>query len=107
VLKSKRKQFPIDAQGLGGKKRMMITVIKEVKLGPYKFRWVPTYILDDEYNATSYPFLGGLLGSEILKKFNMIFNYKKREIHLLPNSHFRDNFEYSYTGLTIFLLMEK
>jgi len=104
VLRSKRKQLPIDAQGMGGKKRMMITVIKEVKLGPYRFRRVPTYILDDEYNATSYPFLGGLLGSDILKKFNLIFNYKKREIHLLPNSHFRESFEYSYTGMSLFFI---
>ncbi len=102
VLKGKRKQLPIEAQGLGGKRRMMITVIKEVKLGPYRFRRVPTYILDDEYNATSYPFLGGLLGSDILRRFNIIFNYKKREIHLLPNSRFKESFEYSYTGLSIY-----
>ena len=104
VLMKKRKLFPIQAQGLGGNKQMMITVIKEVKIGPYKFRRVPTYILDDEYNATSYPFLGGLIGNDILKKFNTIFNYKKREIHLLPNSHFRDRFEYSYTGMSIFFI---
>ena len=104
VLMKKRKLFPIQAQGLGGNKRMMITVIKEVKIGPYKFRRVPTYILDDEYNATSYPFLGGLLGNDILKRFNIIFNYKKREIHLLPNSHFRDRFEYTYTGMSIFFI---
>ncbi|MEO6455134.1 MAG: aspartyl protease family protein [Ginsengibacter sp.] len=104
VFKTNRKEFPIDAQGMGGKKRMMITVIKEVKVGPYRFKKVPTYILDDEYNATSYPFLGGLLGSEILKKFNIIFNYKKKEIHLLPNSHFREGFEYSYTGLSLFFI---
>jgi predicted aspartyl protease len=104
VLKSKRKQLPIQAQGMGGKKRMMITVIKEVKLGPYRFRMVPTYILDDEFNATSYPFLGGLLGSDILKRFNLIFNYKKREIHLLPNSHFKEGFDYSYTGLSLYYI---
>jgi hypothetical protein len=104
VLMKKRKLFPIQAQGLGGNKRMMITVIKEVKVGPYRFRRVPTYILDDEYNATSYPFLGGLLGNDILKRFNIIFNYKKREIHLLPNSHFRDRFEYTYTGMSIFFI---
>ena len=104
VLMKKRQLLPIQAQGLGGNKRMMITVIKEVRIGPYRFKKVPTYILDDEYNATSYPFLGGLLGNDILKKFNITFNYKKREIHLLPNSHFRDRFEYSYTGMSIFFI---
>ncbi len=102
ILFKKRKQLPIQAEGMGGKKRMMITVIKEIKLGPYRFRKVPTYILDDEYNATSYPFLGGLLGNEILRRFNMVINYKKKEIHLLPNSHFRESFEYTYTGMSIY-----
>jgi hypothetical protein len=99
-----RKLFPIQAQGLGGNKQMMITVIKEVRIGPYKFKKVPTYILDDEYNATSYPFLGGLLGNDILKRFNLILNYKKKEIHMLPNSRFRERFEYSYTGMSIFFI---
>lgn len=104
VLMKGRRLLPIQAQGLGGNKQMMITVIKEVKVGPYKFKKVPTYILDDEYNATSYPFLGGLLGNDILKRFNLILNYKKKEIHLLPNSRFRDRFEYSYTGMSIFFI---
>jgi predicted metalloprotease with PDZ domain len=95
---------PIDAQGLGGKKRMVITVVKEVKIGPYIFRKVPTHILDDEFNVTSYPYLGGLIGNDILRRFNMIFNYQKREIHLLPNSHYRDPFDYSYTGMSIYFV---
>lgn len=104
VLMENRKQLPIQAEGMGGKTRMMITMIKELKLGPYKFRRVPAYILDDEYNATSYPFIGGLIGNDILRRFNMVINYKKREIHLLPNKHYRDNFEYTYTGMSIYFI---
>ena len=32
----------------------------------------------------------------------MILNYDRREIHLIPNSHYRDPFDYSYTGLGIY-----
>lgn len=32
----------------------------------------------------------------------MIVNYPKREIHLLPNSHFNEKFDYAYNGLGIF-----
>ena len=32
----------------------------------------------------------------------MIINYPQKEIHLLPNSHFRDPFDYSYTGMTMY-----
>ena len=102
VLKKQRKPVSIQVQGFGGKKQMLLTIMKEVKIGPYKFRRVPTNVLDDEFNATSYPFLGGLIGSDILRRFNMIINYPKREIHLLPNSHYRDEFDYSYTGMNMF-----
>ena len=107
LLMKKRIPVPIEAQGLGGKKRMMLTLIKEIKIGPYNFRRVPTQILDDEFNVTSYPYIGGLLGNEILKRFNLIFNYPKKEIHLLPNSHFREPFDYSYTGMSIYFIDRK
>ncbi|MGI8581913.1 MAG: aspartyl protease family protein [Chitinophagaceae bacterium] len=103
-LLKKRVLMPVEAQGLGGKKRMMLTIIKEVKIGPYIFRRVPTHILDDEYNITSYPYLGGLIGNEILRRFNIIFNYPKREVHLLPNGHFREPFDYSYSGMSIYYI---
>ncbi len=102
VLLKKRKPVTVETQGLGGKKRMTLTIIKELKLGPYIFRRVPTHIMQDEYNATSYPYIGGLFGNDILRRFNMVFNYQKREVHLLPNSHYRDNFDYSYTGMSIY-----
>ncbi len=104
VLLKKRKPSPIEVQGLGGKRRMQLTVIKELQIGSYKFRKVPTYVLDDEFNVLSYPSLGGLIGNDILRRFNLVINYPQREIHLLPNSHFRDAFDYSYTGMTMYNL---
>jgi len=107
VLKKSRKPVSIQVQGLGGKKKMSLTIIKGVQIGPYKFRRVPTNILDDEFNATSYPFLGGVIGNDILRRFNVILNYGKREIHLLPNSHYNDDFDYSYTGLNMYYIEGK
>jgi predicted metalloprotease with PDZ domain len=37
----------------------------------------------------------------------MTINYGQREIHLLPNSHFYDVFDYSYTGLGIYFIENK
>ena len=102
LFDKKKKMLPTITEGLGGKKPMMITTVKELKLGPYRFKHVPTYVFDDEYNVTSYPTLGGLLGADILRRFNITINYPRAEIHLLPNTHFRDPFDYSYTGMEIF-----
>ena len=95
----RKKMFHTQAEGLGGKAQMKITTVKEFRLGPYRFRKVPAYIFDDDYNVTSYPYLGGLIGNDLLRRFNVILNYEKRDIHLTPNSHYRDPFDYAYTGL--------
>ncbi|MBS1973311.1 MAG: aspartyl protease family protein, partial [Bacteroidetes bacterium] len=98
----KRKPVETLAQGLGGKTIMKQTTVRDFRLGPYKFHNVPSYIFDDEYNITSYPSLAGLIGNDLLRRFNVILNYGRREIYLMPNSHFRDLFDYSYTGLNIY-----
>jgi predicted aspartyl protease len=103
ILKNKKK-LPLvtQAEGLGGKMTMRLTTIQEVRLGPYKFKNVPTFLFDDDYNVTSYPFLGGLIGNDLLRRFNIILNYKKREIHIIPNRSFNEAFDYAYTGLGVY-----
>lgn len=104
LLDKKRKLYAKEAEGLGGKVDMAMTVIKEVRLGPYKFKNVPVYIFNDTFNITSYPFLAGLLGNDILRRFNVILNYDRRDIHLLPNTHFNEPFDYSYTGIELYYI---
>ncbi len=107
VLKKKRRPVVTSAEGLLGSTPMKLTVIKKMKLGKYTFRQVPTYIYDDEYNVTSYPFTAGLIGSEIFRRFNLIINYSAREINLLPNRFFNEPFDYSYTGMRMYLIDNK
>ena len=103
-LRSKRKWYKTQAEGLGGKAAMKQGVVRQVKLGPYRFKNVPTYVFEDEFNVTSYPYLGGLIGNDLLRRFNVVLNYEQRQIHLVPNSHFKDIFDYSYTGLGMYLV---
>ena len=102
LLDKKRKMYTKEAEGLGGKIDMQMTVIKEIKLGPYRFRSVPIYVFEDTYNITSYPYLGGLIGNDLLRRFNTILNYDRRDIYLVPNTHFNDPFDYSYSGLELY-----
>jgi hypothetical protein len=99
---SKRKPVLTQAEGLGGKMIMKLTTIKTLHIGPYTFKNVPTHIFEDVTNITSYPILGGLIGNDILRRFNVTLNYEKNEIHLIPNSFFKDPFDYAYTGLGLY-----
>jgi hypothetical protein len=104
ALFNEKKKKPVytEGEGLGGKIVMQLTTVKDFRLGPYHFRNVPAYVFDDVYNVTSYPSLGGLIGNDLLRRFNVVLNYERREIYLTPNSHYGDQFDYSYTGLGIY-----
>lgn len=104
IFKKNRKFYPTQAEGIGGKRQMNLAVAKEVKIGPYKFRKVPVHIFEDEYNVTSYPLLGGLIGNDILRRFNVIINYPEQSIYIKPNTHYSEQFDYAYTGLGIYLI---
>jgi hypothetical protein len=104
ILSRSHRPVMTEAEGLGGKTLMSLTVVKMLHVGPFLFRKVPTYILDDQYNVTNYPNIQGLLGNDLLRRFNTIINYPFREIDLVPNGHFKDPFDYSYTGMSIYYI---
>ncbi|AEW02672.1 signal protein PDZ [Niastella koreensis] len=103
-VKPKRKWYATQAEGLGGKAPMKQGVIKQLQLGPFRFKNVPTYIFDDEFNVTQYPALAGLVGNDLLRRFNLILNYERKDIYMIPNSHYREQFDYSYTGLGMYVV---
>ena len=104
VFRKKRKMYATQAEGLGGKTDVQLSVVRELKIGPYRFHNVPAYVFNDEYNVTNYPVLGGLIGNDILRRFNVLLNYPQQEIYIKPNKHFLDSFDYSYTGLGFYLI---
>jgi hypothetical protein len=104
-----KKKRPVRAEGagLGGKKEMQLTTLKNFSIGPFRFHHIPTYVFDDSYDVTNYPQLGGLIGNDLLRRFNLILNYSKSEIYLTPNGAYYQPFDYSYSGLTIGLVEGK
>ena len=101
-----KKKRPVRAEGagLGGKKEMQLTTLKNFSIGPFQFHQIPTYVFDDSYDVTNYPQLGGLIGNDLLRRFNLILNYARSEIYLVPNGAFHQPFDYSYSGVTIALI---
>lgn len=102
VFKLSKRSYRTVAEGLGGKAEMEMKVLKRVRIAGYRFKKIPVFVFADPYNVTSYPQLGGLIGNDLLRRFNVVLNYPKSEIHLVPNNRFRDPFDYSYTGLGLY-----
>ena len=103
-LNPRRKVVSTQVEGLVGKISMRLSTIKSMQIGPYKFKKVPVHIYDDSVNVFNYPSLVGLLGSDLLRRFNIVLNYPERTFHLTPNTHIRDPFDYSYTGMNFYFI---
>lgn len=105
VLISKtRKSVNTQVEGLIGKIGMRLTTVKRMYIGPYKFKKIPLHVYSDSVNVLGYPSVKGLLGSDLLRRFNIVLNYPERLIHLTPNTHMRDAFDYSYTGMNYYFI---
>jgi membrane-associated protease RseP (regulator of RpoE activity) len=104
ILRSSRVPLPTQVDGVGGKSNMRITTVKQFKMGKYSFKNVPTFLYNDETDLLGYPGIVGLIGNDILRRFNWILDYKERHLHLTPNTNYHDKFDYSYTGLGIYLI---
>ncbi|TAE62013.1 MAG: PDZ domain-containing protein [Bacteroidetes bacterium] len=102
LFKKRRKFYPALIEGIAGKQAMKCGVVKQVQVGPYKFRNVPGYVFADSFNITNYPSLAGLLGNDLLKRFNLVINYPDQEIHIKPNTKFREPFDYAYLGCNLY-----
>lgn len=107
LFNKRTKFYATQAEGLGGKKTLELAVIKNVSLGPYYFKDVPVYIFDDEFKVISYPKNTGIIGNDLLRRFNLIINYPDKIIYIKPNKKFVDAFDYSYTGLGIYYIDDK
>src|SRR6187455_790308 len=103
-LNKKRVLYAKEAEGVGGKVDMHLTVIKELRMGPYRFRNIPVFVFDDTYNLTNYPYLSGIIGNDILRRFNLILNYAKREFYFTPNSKYFESFDYAYSGIELYYI---
>jgi predicted metalloprotease with PDZ domain len=62
------------------------------------------FVFDDTYNLTSYPYLSGIIGNDILRRFNLILNYAKREFYFMPNSKYLEPFDYAYSGVELYYI---
>jgi hypothetical protein len=107
VLDLQRKRWIKSGEGIGGRIDMELTTLRSARIGPYRFRNVPISIFEDTYNVTNYPAWAGLIGNDLLRRFNVILNYPKKEIHLTPNRFLADPFDYSYSGLELYLIENK
>jgi membrane-associated protease RseP (regulator of RpoE activity) len=90
LAQSPQKMEIVGGTGLGQEFRTVLARAQKVELGPFA--------LDQPTGAT-----GGvqLIGTEVLRRFLVVFDYNHSRIFLTPNSHLRDPFVFDASGLNL------
>jgi hypothetical protein len=101
-MRDNKKVINLPANDVVGQHDLKLTTVDHIQVGPYSFQKIPSMIFTSNSTVSRYPFAMGIIGNELLRRFNIVFNYPSREINLLPNASFKEAFNYNYTGFGIF-----
>ncbi len=90
-------------RGLGGDVYGKRTQVKSMKLGDFTIKNAKAAFPDKEsFNAIkSLGNRNGSLGGEVLKRFNIIFDYRNQKITLRKNGNFSAPFQYNFSGIDL------
>lgn len=88
-------------QGLGNETKNLTAYIEGFSFGGLSFRNVITNYPQADEGAGGSSDVAGLIGNEILRRFNVILDYSRQEMILEPNAHFADAFAENLSGIEL------
>lgn len=94
------KTIPSSSKDLTSKSITHRGLIKQVALGNHAFSDVPVSLSETESGVNALPGMAGIVGNEILKRFNWLLDYNRKTLYLKPNHHYAAAFAYPKCGFT-------
>lgn len=99
------KSYSIESFGLSSNKTVVtIGRLKQFNMHQYEFNEVPVRLYKVTKGVFAQKGIAGVIGNEILKRFNITFDYKRKRSYWEPNTRFDQvPFLVSYSGLSLAL----
>jgi predicted aspartyl protease len=87
--------------GLGGETSRTVARAVALSIGPYRLPRPFVAVTEDTAGLRTNPNSIGLVGMEVLGRFDLTFDYSRAALHLEPNRTFNAPFVYNSTGLSL------
>jgi len=87
--------------GLGGETRLLVGRATHFKIGNSTLPSPLIYISQDKAGALASSQFEGIIGTEILRRFKVIFDYSRHRLILERNAHFAEPVEYDMSGMSL------
>lgn len=75
--------------------------IKSMNIGEYTLNEMVISLANDKEGVSSYKGYLGILGAEVISRFNVILDYSSSNLYLKPNRNFSKAFEFPMSGITL------
>ncbi|MEP0265370.1 aspartyl protease family protein [Dokdonia sp.] len=95
------KTVVITARGLTSTSNSTIGTLAGATLLGYNFEELPISISQATHGVSSQKNFAGILGAKIINRFDMILDYKNKNIYLKPNARYKDAFEMPLVGFAL------
>ena len=96
-------------KGLGGSIFGLVGRLPVIQLGDFSIKNVvvafPMY--EDVTIRSLMTERSGSIGGELLKRFNVLFDYSRQEIYLKKNRQFKNPYEYDMSGMEVYVLNDE
>ncbi len=89
---------------LTGKGQVTISTLASMKFLDYTFNQkIVTHIASDKSGVSAIPGYLGILGADIINRFNYVFDYKNMTMYAQPNQRFNEPFKSDFSPLGLIL----
>lgn len=99
IEKSQKIVENITGFGIGGVGFGKLSRLKSIKIGNYQIEEPIVELTTDSQGVAASKQFDGIIGADILSRFNVIFDYSRGEMILEPNENFHHSFEYDKSGI--------
>jgi len=81
--------------------RVYTTILASLTLSDYRFSTLPASMATAEVGASSWSGIMGILGNDVLKRFNVFINLPQKKMSLEPNQLYHEMFEVNCSGIEL------
>jgi hypothetical protein len=81
--------------------RQPIGRLPNIKLGRFTIQNPVAIFFQDKQGVMASPEFDGVIGSEILRRFKVIFDYSRQRMILEPNRYFSESYEHDMAGMLL------
>ncbi len=75
--------------------------IKKLEFCGYTFPEMPISLASDKSGVSAYQGYLGILGAEIINRFNFILDYANKKLYLKPNARYKAAFDFPLSGISL------